>query len=408
MKKHLALMVILFLILSAFSPLVAQDTTDNAGESAEEEVSPILSSFIRNFARASLNTKIQILQDASQVDSTPMGPLYIKAVEFLLVNSDLIEADIAAQQLAVLAVRLIGKEEYKENVFRLWELFILTENTQIRVEILNTLGIVAGGDNEAVEKLNAWLDRQNTYYRAGQKADNQVIAEAVTTLGQLGDPSSFKVLFTTMMLKYSELISQKSRTALFAIQGDLKELFVQVIRKNRISDKREALEMAISTDRLTNEERGEIAEAALEVCLSTNPSTEEERENLRYTRFAAASALKELEWSKATDDLIENFNQAVVEYDRGLIRKTYFLESIAALGAMGTREAAERLNQYLMLLNSYIENGQAVDEQVTLAVIKNLGILGDPLAADNLLYVGYLNYSDTIKKAAREAFNSLK
>ena len=75
---------------------------------------------------------------------------------------------------------------------------------------------------------------------------------------------------------------------------------------------------------------------------------------------------------------------------------------------MGTHEAAVRLTQYLVLLNSYTEKGQGYDEQIALAVVSNLGKLGDKAAFDDLIYATYLNYSAQVKKAARQALESLK
>jgi hypothetical protein len=42
-----------------------------------------------------------------------------------------------------------------------------------------------------------------------------------------------------------------------------------------------------------------------------------------------------------------------------------------------------------------------------LAVIQNLGSLGDKVAFDYLLYARLLDYSDSIKKAAQESLNQL-
>lgn len=61
-----------------------------------------------------------------------------------------------------------------------------------------------------------------------------------------------------------------------------------------------------------------------------------------------------------------------------------------------------------MLLNSYSEKGKSGDGQIILAVIVNLGGLGDKIAFDDLMYVGYLNYTSQIKKAARKSLENLK
>ncbi len=75
---------------------------------------------------------------------------------------------------------------------------------------------------------------------------------------------------------------------------------------------------------------------------------------------------------------------------------------------MGTHEAAVRLTQYLVLLNSYMESGKGYDEQVMGALIESLGQLEDKVAFDDLVYTQYLGYSSSIRTAARAALDRLR
>ncbi len=75
---------------------------------------------------------------------------------------------------------------------------------------------------------------------------------------------------------------------------------------------------------------------------------------------------------------------------------------------MATSAAAQTLSIYLGLLNSETEQTGTYNEQIMLAVIKSLGDLGDKTAFDYLLYVGYLNYPETIISASRDALARLK
>jgi len=386
--------------MAAPAPLISQE-----GESSE--VDPIVSSYLRNFARASLQTKIQIVKDAKDVEDAEMGPLYEKAIDFVLDNQDLLATDPMIRQLSVLATQLIGISEYEPARYRIWELFEIDTGTSVRVAVLNSLGEIAGGDARLLEQINAWLSRQNSLYQANRQPDLQVIGECVTTLGKIGSGPSFPIVFTTMTLTYSEEITNKAREALKTMEGDFQEMLIRVIEKNPAKDKLAALRMALDSTELSEDEKGAIAERALEVGVTTS-TVAVEKEIIRELRYLAVNALTERKWSKATPSVIQHFNEIVVEYDRGLVSKTNFLEAIACLGAMGTHEAAARLNLYLGLLNQYKENERPVDEQVVLAVVRNLGILGDRIAADNLLYTRYLNFSSTVRKAAKEAFNNLK
>ena len=117
--------------------------------------------------------------------------------------------------------------------------------------------------------------------------------------------------------------------------------------------------------------------------------------------------LTKLSRTSATPDVILHFDQTLQEQTLGIGRTSHVLEAIQCLGAMNTHEAAVRLALYLDLLNSDVERGKSVEDEVVLAVIQSIGDLGDKVAFDYLLYAGYLNYSDSNKKAARDSLNRL-
>lgn len=400
MKKTIAgVLLLLLLFAGVFTGVVsAQDAT----------VSPHLESFLRNFARANLDTKIKVLEDSEMMGVEGMGPLYQKAIQFVLGNEILLTTDPSAQQLAVLATRLLGEANFSPAKYEIWELFEVDKDTAVRVQVLNTLGRIAKGDGRLIEQINTFMLRQNTAFLTGGRPDLQVVASCVAALGSLGDPESFPVIFNAMSVSYSDAITSIAKQSLYAIEGDFKELLLKVVEKNTIDEKFKALQLALEDETLTENEKGEIAETALEVALNTTSPDATEKAQLREIRYLAARALTERKWAKATPLAIRHFDVTVMEYDRGIARKTDFLESIACLGAMATHEAAVRLNLYLDLLNTYKEQDKQVDGQLVLAVINNIGILGDRVAMDNLLFVGYLNYSQTVQNAAREAINNLK
>lgn len=390
--------LILLITASILAPLVAQET----------ETDPRLDSYLRNFARASLSTKLEILQSVEQEGPQGFGPLYMKAIDFVLGNQALLETDSTMRQLSVLASRLVGEAGYAEGRMRLWQLFEVDDDTAVRVAVLQSLSRIGAGNAQIISELNRWVSSRNTLFLTGEKPNYQVLSQAVTTLGELGDPSSFPILFTTMDLQFSDTITERAEAALHDIDAEFKDLIIQVIEKNVIREKLAALNMALETDDLNNDEKGEVAERALKVGLETSSPDATEKTQLREIRFTSIRALTERSWSRATPLIIRHFDITVMEYDRDIIRKDSFLEAIAALGAMATHEAAVRLNLYLDLLNTYKEQDKQVDEQIILAVIRNLGKLGDKVATDNLLYVGYLNYSQTVRNSARESLGNLR
>jgi len=81
---------------------------------------------------------------------------------------------------------------------------------------------------------------------------------------------------------------------------------------------------------------------------------------------------------------------------------------VRCMGAMGSSDSAQALSIFLGLLNSETEQKKTYNEQLMLAVIQSLGDLGDKTAFDYLLYVGYLDYPETVKKASRDALARLQ
>jgi hypothetical protein len=62
----------------------------------------------------------------------------------------------------------------------------------------------------------------------------------------------------------------------------------------------------------------------------------------------------------------------------------------------------------LQFINAQTEQGAPFDEDILLASIAALGKLGDKAAFDYLLQIGYLQYTEAIKRAAKEALLKLR
>lgn len=394
--KKVRWLVVFLLFFLLISGLWAQNPED------------LLRSFTRNFAIASLDVKMQIIQDAGTSGYAEMGPLYRQAIDYVLDNFTLIDTDQRFRQLAILAVDQMEASGFTEGRYSVWKLFETDEETGVRISCLNALGSLARGDEEIIEYLNVWLGQENTIFQTGKVPDVYVISAAVRTLGELGDQSSYPVLFSTMTIGYTDDISRSAREGLFGLEGELKDNMIGILKESDLEEKKLALQMSLETDRLGDKAKAEIAQFAMDVGLHTAAVDNPSRQIARDIRYTAAVALKERKWSSATDLAIEHFDTVLLEYDRGLTDKRRVVEAIDCLGAMETHEAAIRLTQYLVLLNAYTERRQEFDNIIVLAVVENLGFLGDKTAFDDLLYAQYLSYSSEIKNAAREALDNLR
>jgi hypothetical protein len=368
----------------------------------------LLKTFTRNFAIASLDVKIQIIRDAGTTGYKELGPLYVDAVSYVLNNYALLQSDQRLRQLGALAVDQLKAIQYREARFPVWKLFETDSESGLRVSCLGALGVLGKGDPEIIQYLNLWLETQNTVFQTGKVPDVYVVYAAVQALGELGDPSSFPVLFSTMARGYTDDITQRARENLFRLGGSLKQNILGVLGNSPLPEKRLALGMALDTDRLSEQEKAEVAQFALDVGLHTALPDNPSRQIARDLRYTAVQALTARKWSAATALVIEHFDTVLQEYDRGLSDKTRLLEAINCLGSMGTHEAAVRLTQYLVLLNSYTEKLQEYDGRIVLAVVENIGLLADKVAFDDLMYSQYLNYSGEIKAAVRKALERLR
>jgi HEAT repeat protein len=370
----------------------------------------ILASYERNFTRASLATKAGILRDAATDDRSAefIGELYEFALRFVLDNGELLREDPDMIALAGIAARGAGSSGYKPSADTLWKLFSVYRDSHSRVEILGALGILGRGNTQVVENLNQFLANQNNYFRSGMIPDYPALTACVAALGSLGDGSSFPVLFSAMTAGYPQALVQETIKALESLQGNYKQYLIDVIRKNPPTEKLAAFQIGITNQKFTEADQGELAETALEITLDLFPDNAGSGAAVSSLRFAAVEALTRLKWVRASPLTIRHFYRVQTDYSSGAASREQLLEAIACLGGMGTSEAAQVLALQLGYFNSQTERNGEYDEAVIMALVQALGFIGDKVAFDYLLYIGYLNYPEQIQAAAREALNRLK
>ncbi|MGD0726645.1 MAG: hypothetical protein ABSB63_13930 [Spirochaetia bacterium] len=374
-----------------------------------QDAQKLLDAFRRNFAIGSLDVKIQILQDAAAgKTASAMGPLFLQAVEFVIDNSSLVPTDARFNQLAAIGAEQTGIVGYTQGRDAVWKLFQTTSDSQTLAKAATALGVLGTGDAQTIANLNHYVEAQNASFASGKMPDAAVLVACLQALGKIGDASSFSTLFGTMNRGYSDQISAIAKEALLAIKGDFKEMLLGVIRDRPIPEKELALQMALGTDKLTDDQIGQLAEYALDVGLHLNASDSTGKALLRDIRFQAADSLGARKYSHASPLLIEHLDTTIGEFDKGLSDRNHLLNAIGDLGAMSSHEAAVRLTQYLVIVNSYTEKGKAYDDLVVTAILQNLGALADKVAFDDLMYTQYLNYTGAVKKAARAALDKLK
>jgi len=366
----------------------------------------------RNFARASLVTKLELVKEASARGGAAMGALYGMAIRFAVDNAALLGTDPQLKELAVIASAEAGKAAYAKSIDDLWALFQAFQDSEVRAAALNALGNAGAGEARVAENLNAFLASQNSLFRSGAQPEYPALEACISALGQLGDGSSFPVLFSSYVAGYAPAIATKAAKALGSIKGDYRGYLIRVIAKNPPLEKSAAYAAGMENANFTNADRGELAEAAMSAALdASGPGVSlspVEVQSMRELKRTTARLLRDLRWQKASPVAARYFSVAQSDYAKGSATKADFLDAISCLGAMGSTEASQALSIYLQLVNAQTEQGAPYDEEVLLAVISALGGLGDKAAFDYLLQIGYLQYSEKVKKAAKDAMLNLR
>jgi hypothetical protein len=379
-----------------------------AGGSFAQDSQSVALSYQRNFVRSGLDVKLDILKEAEEAKIAGLGPLYELALDFALQNAELLRDDPALIALATDAARGIGATDHTRAVSTLWRVFMAFRDSRTRVAVLGSLATLGKGDGQVVENLNQNLANQNNVYRAGIAPDEETLSACIAALAALGDGSSFPVLFSAMIAGYPPRIANQASEALKSIRGDYKKYLIDVMRKNPPAEKLLAFKAGAANDGFNAAARGELAEAALEITLGLYPTDPGELEAVQELRYSAILELTVQRWTRAVSLAIKHFYRVQTDYGKGLAPKGRFIEAVACLGSMASGESAQALSLQLGLLNAEMEQTRNFDADILFAVIDALGEIGDKVAFDYLLYIGYLPYPDDVKAAAREALNRLK
>jgi hypothetical protein len=377
-----------------------------------QDADSIVLAYRRNFARASLVTKLELLKEAASRTDAGMGSLYNMAIRFAVDNSALLGPDPQLKDLAVLAAYETGKAGYGKAVDDLWALFQGYKDQDVRSAALEALGAAGVGEARVAESLNAFLASQNSLFRSGAQPEYPALEACIDALGALGDGSSFSVLFSAYVAGYSPALAAKAAAALGSIKGDYRGYLLRVISKNPPLEKSAAYAAGMANANFTDVDRGELAEGAMGAALAATAQSAGlspvEIQSLRELRLTTARQLRALKWQKASPVAVAHFKLVQSDYAKGAASKAEFLDAIACLGAMGSTEAAQALALYLQFINAQTEQGSPFDEDILLASIRALGELGDKAAFDYLLQIGYLQYTEAVKRAAKDALLKLR
>jgi hypothetical protein len=374
-----------------------------------QDAGSVLLTYQRNFVRSSLSTKLELLKEAGKSATVDMGPLYDTALRFTLDNIGLLGQDAQLRDLALLALKKVGESGWPKAADDVWSVFqVYAGDAELRAAAVLAYSRTGAAEAKTVSDLVSFLASQNTLYKSGLQPEYPAFEAAVDALGALASDRAYQVLFATYVAGPNSTLKYKAASSMTRLGGQLSAFLAEVIAKSPVLEKVAALELGLGVSTLLGDEQGYLSEAALSAALDWRGDSPVEQSAIRKLRNTAIREIKELGWQRAAPLAIRHFRLLLADYNDGKVAESDLLDAVACLGAMGSTEAAQALSLYLQLVNAQTEQGKPWDEALLLGVIDALGSLGDKVAFDYLLYVGYLQYPESIKGAAKAALQELK
>ena len=367
--------------------------------------SAIVLSYQRNFSRGGISTKLDLLSDAANIPSINMTPLYGDALDFVISSHSLLGEDKQLVDMAVLAMQAAASGGDASILEPVYEVFSLFTNAQVKVAAIGAIAAFSPPESDGFKFLESIFESALDGSASGSLANPEVMCSILSAFATIGSPNVFPLVFRAATSSSSPAVVDEAAKTLLSFDDGFAENIKAIVSEGDPAKTQAALELAQKKDSLSPMELGEIAESAFNSMLNISG-----RGNLgaEPVLLSAMQVLAELKWSQASQSVLQYFYRIQSGYPNDKTSAEKLIPVINCLGAMGTTEAAQGLSIFLGLLNSETEQKKTCNEELMLSIINALGDLGDKAAFDYLLYVDYLEYPESVKKASRDALARLK
>lgn len=365
-----------------------------------------------DFVTGSVADKTKLLSNLSISDDTPELVVSIpeEALEFVQDKVPLLGTGSGMKELALAAIPVLQVASQRQGAL-LWNIFVLFDDSQIKVAVLDALSMAVSKNKRLV---SPYLEGIHTFVAESTATDSDSLASsiaAIKLLGLMADPNSFEILFRLMNSKVSPELDNAIESSLALVIPSAQPTLLRHISQDYYSmaEKYGLFLIVQKNDKISSLFKAELAEKALSATIIKTEDVSKMAPEALSLQLAAVQQIDESDWTRAASIVAEYFVQAQQQFNLGLITREQFLGVVTCLEGLATSHSVSALVNYLGVLNTAAaQKVSSVDEEVLLAVIESLGALGDKAAFDNLLYVTYLPYPETITTAARTALAGLK
>ena len=364
------------------------------------------------FLKGSLAEKTKVVREATVTEGKWITQ---NALKFINENKNILITDRDFEGFTVATVLSIQNEyvtnlnEEEKNILinQLSQFFVdFDYSDTVQISILSKVSALKDcfSIQPFVNVINEYiLDLKN------KSSKSNVINVVLDSLNQIGDNNSFKILYNCLFEKQlSQYYPQIESVVVNLIPISMNEVLQLVYCKNFVHIEK-IFTLINKNDKISQKSLSEIAENVLnESILLLENSTNDNEDAITKIQMDCVKILESNNWTKASKSLINYFGCVKELYNSSKISEVDFISVIKALESIAPLDAIKPLTNYLVELNSRVEQNQEYSEQIALAVVNTLGAIGDKAAFDSLLSVTYLTYPESVLAAARNALAKLK
>ncbi len=358
----------------------------------------------KDFVKGNLSEK-NILVDSANNDGLAHSDLWIVGFDFINTNYDLLSEDSDFIMLARNLVQKSSVNDIDALMPSLKTLFSITQNPALVLDLLTLFSSISVENNEIVVLVNEYAE---SLLIQGNSVDVNMIYLTLEVLGNFADASSFEVLFQAYAYNENAEISQVALQSLSKLRGGYENQIRSLIERGTSREKYYTLELVLNNSQNSDFFRAEMSEKALSGTIINIGDVSAVDNYTVDLQMAAIRELVRISWTRSAELITEFYLVAKKEFEAGSLTEGQFSEIINAFTALSSGTAGEYLSKDLEEFNKRQEENKAYSEAVVLTVIQSLGLLGNKIAFDALLYTTYLEYPEDIILAARDALVALK
>ncbi|MEE0998872.1 MAG: hypothetical protein UIH41_04315 [Treponemataceae bacterium] len=358
--------------------------------------------FQRKFHKGNLQDKVNVINEAALIENLNKE-IFTTAMNFVRDYTDLLKDDSTMLILVELTIENVNRVPEPEAVKYLLEVFSSFNSKDIKNLVMKS--VISNKYNN--KELNSLIENYGISLLEKDNADDESLFLLINAMGKLQNPDFFNLLFRIATSEQvSDIIKTNAELAISSIETNYKTNMLSVIENGTVLEKKLALKLVLENEKNSDFLRAEVAEKSLQVSIIITGDTL--TKDLIDFQMTALKELRRVAWTRSSDLIIKFFNNARKNYEDGILSEKDYIEIVETTAELASTKASSLLSEYLAYFNEQTEQGISCSEPLVLSVINALGTLGNKLAFDNLLYVGYLSYSEEIIEASRAALAGLK